>query len=119
VTSAGADSRIEAAGKNNLTNLPGPFLAGAEPNGFKRSFLANPCALNQLVNPVRMPEACRACLTFAAAGKVRGDEIINVDADPRRARRELSSAELDLVEAVALYEAGGSRWRGSHGEPSH
>jgi hypothetical protein len=43
---AAADRRKEAAGKNKLTNLPGPFPAGAEPNGIKRPFLANLCALN-------------------------------------------------------------------------
>src|ERR687892_1758014 len=35
-----------------------------------------------------MQEACRECSTFAEVYEMRGDEIIDVDADPREARRE-------------------------------
>src|ERR687892_2570399 len=35
-----------------------------------------------------MQEACRECSTFAEVYEMRGDEIIDVDADPKEARRE-------------------------------
>jgi adenylate cyclase len=40
------------------------------------------------MNSVRMQEACRECSTFAEVYEMRGDDIIDVDADPKEARRE-------------------------------